>query len=160
MFPLVAERQAGICLMHMRGEPGTMQADPRYDDVVGEVESYLLERARAAERAGIAAARVLIDPGIGFGKTLDHNLALLRSLSRFTRHGYPVLLGVSRKRFLGAITGRAVHDRGDATTAAVALGAVAGAAVVRVHDVSSAVDAVCVAAAWGQGLGNADRVES
>ncbi|MHC4954858.1 MAG: dihydropteroate synthase [Planctomycetota bacterium] len=148
MLPLVAERGAGICLMHMRGEPGTMQADPQYDDVVGEVEAYLLERAQAAERAGIPAHRVLIDPGIGFGKTLDHNLALLRALPRFARHGYALLVGVSRKRFLGAITGRAVEQRGDATTAAVTLSAAAGAAIVRVHDVGAAVDSVSVAAAW------------
>ncbi|MHC4940179.1 MAG: dihydropteroate synthase [Planctomycetota bacterium] len=144
MIPLVRERGAGICLMHMRGEPGTMQDAPRYDDVVGEVEAYLLERAEAA--AGIDP--ILLDPGIGFGKTLQHNLALLAALPRLAAHGYPLLLGVSRKRMLGDLTGRGVDARGDATTAAVTRCARGGAAVVRVHDVGPAFDAVRIAAAW------------
>ena len=147
MLPLVAERRAAICLMHMRGEPGTMQADPRYGDVVGEVEAYLLERAAAAEDAGIPRARILLDPGIGFGKTLEHNCALLRALPRLAAHGYALLLGVSRKRFLGDLTGRPTRERAHATTAAVTLCAEAGAALVRVHDVGPAVDAVRIAAA-------------
>jgi len=144
MIPLVRERGAGLCLMHMRGEPGTMQDAPRYDDVVGEVEAYLLERADAAARI----EPLLLDPGIGFGKTLAHNLALLAALPRLAAHGHPLLLGVSRKRFLGDLTGHGVGGRGDATVAAVTRCALAGAAVVRVHDVGPAFDAVRIAAAW------------
>jgi dihydropteroate synthase len=149
MFPVVAAHGAGVVCMHMRGEPGTMQQDPRYADVIGEVEGFLLARAGAAEAAGVARDRILIDPGIGFGKTLLHNLALLRALPRLASHGLPVLVGPSRKSFLGRITGREVADRGAATTAAVALCAFeGGAAVVRVHDVPAARDAVAVALAW------------
>jgi len=148
LLEAVAGAGAGVVLMHMRGEPATMQEDPRYDDVVGEVEGFLLGRAAAAEAAGVARARILIDPGIGFGKTLEHNLELLRATPRLASHGYPVLLGVSRKRFLGAVTGRAVDSRAPATIAAVALGAAAGAAVVRVHEVAGIFDAVRVAGAW------------
>jgi dihydropteroate synthase len=148
MFGQVAEAGAGICLMHMRGDPRTMQQAPEYADVVTEVEAYLLERAEAAKRAGIAPDRILIDPGIGFGKTLAHNLALLGATARLASHGYPLLLGVSRKSFLGLVTGRGVAERRSATLAAVALGAREGAAVVRVHDVPECFDAVRVAAAW------------
>jgi dihydropteroate synthase len=147
MFPLVAERGAGLVLMHMLGEPGTMQQSPEYEDVVSEIEAFLLERAAAAEQAGVPRDRILIDPGIGFGKTLEHNLALIRALPRLGGHGYPVLVGVSRKRFLGDVTGRDVAERKDATTAAVALCARLGAAVVRVHDVGAALDSVKVAQA-------------
>ena len=147
MLPLVAERRAGICLMHMRGEPGTMQADPRYDDVVGEVEAYLLDRAVAAHAAGIPRDRILLDPGIGFGKRVEHNCALLRALPRLAAHGYALVLGVSRKRFLGDLTGRPTQARAHATTAAVTLCAEAGAALVRVHAVGPALDAVRIAAA-------------
>ncbi|MHC4161985.1 MAG: dihydropteroate synthase [Planctomycetota bacterium] len=149
MFPAVAACGAGVVCMHMRGEPGTMQRDPRYADVVGEVEDFLLARAEAAEAAGVARDRILIDPGIGFGKTLSHNLALLQALPRLAGHGLPVLVGPSRKSFLGRITGREGADRRDATTAAVALCAFeGGAAVVRVHDVPAARDAASVALAW------------
>jgi dihydropteroate synthase len=148
LLAATADHNAGLVLMHMRGDPATMQADPRYEDVVAEVEAYLLERAAAAEAAGVARGRILIDPGIGFGKRLDHNLALLHALPRFAATGYPVLVGVSRKRFLGELTDRPVGLRGDATTAAVTLCARAGAAVVRVHDVGAALDAVKVASAW------------
>ena len=148
LLAAVAGAGAGIVLMHMRGEPATMQADPHYDDVVGEVEAFLLDRARAALGAGIARERILIDPGIGFGKTLEHNLALLGATHRLAAHGHPVLVGVSRKRFLGALTGREVDARGPATVAAVTLAASAGAAVVRVHEVAPNFDAVRVAGAW------------
>jgi len=148
MFPLVAARGAALVLMHMRGDPRTMQTDPRYGDVVAEVEAFLLVRARAAVEAGVAAERILLDPGIGFGKNLEHNLALLAALPRLAKHGYPLLAGVSRKRFLGELTGRAVGDRGPATIAAVALAVFHGAAVVRVHEPLPALDAVRVAAAW------------
>jgi dihydropteroate synthase len=147
MFPLVADRGAGLVLMHMLGEPGSMQNHPEYGDVVSETEAFLLERAAAAEEAGVPRDRILIDPGIGFGKILEHNLALIRALPRLGGHGYPVLMGVSRKRFLGDLTGREVTERRDATTAAVALCARLGAAVVRVHDVKAALDSVKVAQA-------------
>ena len=148
MFPAVAAHGAGVVCMHMRGEPGTMQGDPRYADVVSEVEAFLLGRAEAAEAAGVARDRIVIDPGIGFGKTLAHNLALLRALPRLAGHGLPVLVGPSRKSFLGQITGREVADRQDATTAAVTLCAFHGATVVRVHDLPAARDAAAVALAW------------
>jgi len=149
MFPVVAAHGAGVVCMHMRGEPGTMQEDPSYADVVGDVEGFLLARAEAAEAAGVARDRILIDPGIGFGKTLAHNLALLRALPRLAGHGLPVLVGPSRKSFLGQVTGRQVGDRQDATTAAITLCAFeGGAAVVRVHDVPAARDAAAVALVW------------
>jgi dihydropteroate synthase len=138
--------------MHMKGEPRTMQDAPRYEDVVAEVEAFLLARAEGAAGAGVSRDRILIDPGIGFGKGTTHNLALLAALPRLAAHGWPVLVGVSRKSFLGAVTGRDLGDRRDATTAAVALAAFRGAAVVRVHDVRAARDAVAVARALGQGL--------
>ena len=147
-FPVAARHGAGLVLMHMRETPATMQQEPRYDDVVGEVEAYLLRRAAAAETAGVAHDAILLDPGIGFGKTLEHNLALLRSLPRLAGHGYPLLVGTSRKSFLGRLTGRAVGERGDATTASVALAAQGGAAVVRVHEVAAALDAAKIAAGW------------
>ncbi len=150
MFPVAAEAGAGLILMHMRGDPQTMQQGPRYEDVVGEVEGYLLRRASDAEAAGVARNRILIDPGIGFGKSVEHNLALLRAMPRLAGHGYPVVCGVSRKSFLGRLTGREVEQRRDATTAAVALCAFHGAAVVRVHDVSAGIDAVRLAAAWNR----------
>ncbi len=152
MLPLVAARGAGIVLMHMRGEPGTMQQAPVYRDVVGEVEDFLLSRAEDAAAAGVPRDRILLDPGIGFGKLPEHNLALLGALPRLAAHGWPVVVGVSRKRFLGDVTGRAVNDRRDGTTAAVALAAFRGAAVVRVHDVPPARDAVLVARAYRHGL--------
>jgi dihydropteroate synthase len=149
MFPAVAAHGAGVVCMHMRGEPGTMQQGPSYADVVPEVEGILLARAGAAEAAGVARDRILIDPGIGFGKTLAHNLALLRALPRLAGHGLPVLVGPSRKSFLGQVTGREVGDRQDATTAAITLCAFeGGAAVVRVHDVPAARDAAAVALVW------------
>ena len=136
MFDLAARRGVPIVLMHMRGEPRTMQDDPRYDDVAAEVLAFLLDRAQAAESAGIARDRIVIDPGIGFGKTLEHNLALLRDLTRFVQSGYPVMLGASRKRFLGEITGEHDPQRRDAATAATtALAVAAGVQLIRVHDV-------------------------
>ena len=149
-FGVAAGHGAGLVLMHMRRTPATMQQEPRYDDVVAEVETFLLGRAAAAVAAGVAHDRILIDPGIGFGKTLEHNLALLRALPRLAGHGYPLLVGTSRKSFLGTLTGRAVDGRGDATTASVALAAHAGAAVVRVHEVAAGLDAVKIAAAWAK----------
>jgi dihydropteroate synthase len=152
LLEAVAGAGAGILLMHMRGEPGSMQDDPRYRDVVGEVEAFLLARARAAEAAGIPRERILLDPGIGFGKTSAHNWALLRALPRLAGHGYPLAVGLSRKRFLGDATGRAVSERRDATVAAGALAAFHGAAMLRVHDVPAGVDAAEIAARWRGGI--------
>jgi len=152
MFPLVAARGAGMVLMHMLGDPATMQQAPRYGDVVKEVEDFLLARAEAAAAAGVPRDRILIDPGIGFGKRLPENLKLLAALPRLAAHGWPVVIGVSRKSFLGELTGRATPERRDGTTAAVALAAFHGAAVVRVHDVGPARDAVAVARAYRSSL--------
>lgn len=138
MAPLVAERSAGVVIMHMQGEPRTMQDNPHYDDVVGEVRDYLLARAHLAEEAGVSRERIAIDPGIGFGKTFEHNLALLRGLRVLVDTGYPVLLGASRKAFLGRILGGSVPapERDPATGATVALAIEQGVAIVRVHNVA------------------------
>lgn len=142
MFPLVADRGAGICLMHMQGEPGTMQDDPRYGDVVSDVIAFLEARMEAAVRAGVPERAIVLDPGIGFGKTVGHNLALLRGLGAIAALGRPVLVGVSRKGVIGALTGRDVGDR-LAGSIGAGLAAVAnGAAVLRVHDVAETVDAL------------------
>ena len=144
---LVAEAGVDCCLMHMQGEPRTMQDSPRYDDVVSEVAAFLQERAAFAISEGIAPERIQLDPGIGFGKTLEHNLELLRRLGEIAALGFPVVVGVSRKRFLGAITGRDVAaDRVAATVAANVLAYERGAAVFRVHDVEQTVDGLRVAA--------------
>jgi len=152
LLEATAAHEAGLVLMHMRGDPRTMQAEPRYDDVVAEVEAHLLECADTAMAAGVRRDSILLDPGIGFGKTLAHNVALLAATPRLAGHGFPLVLGVSRKSFLGALTGRPVDERDEATAAANALGAYAGAAVVRVHDVAAGLDAVRVAAAWRSAL--------
>jgi len=138
---------AGICLMHMQGEPRTMQAAPHYGDVVGEVKSFLQERMAAAASAGIAGARVAIDPGFGFGKTVEHNLELLRRLPELVELGVPVLVGLSRKSTLGAITGRPATGRLAASIAAALLAVQRGATIVRVHDVAATRDALAVLAA-------------
>ena len=140
----VATSQAAVCLMHMRGEPRTMQADPHYDDVVEEVRSFLLDRVCACESAGIARRRIVIDPGFGFGKTLGHNLALLRHLDRFVETGLPVLAGLSRKSMLGLITGKPVGERIHGSVAAALLAVQRGARIVRVHDVAATRDALAV----------------
>lgn len=142
MFPLVAERGAGMCLMHMKGEPATMQDDPRYDDVVDEVAAFLEARMRAAVDAGVREDAIVLDPGIGFGKTADHNLALLAGLPRIAALGRPVLVGVSRKGVIGALTGREVGDRLPGSIGAGLAAVQAGAAVLRVHDVAETVDAM------------------
>jgi len=141
---IVAESGAGVVLMHMRGTPGTMQENPRFEDVVREVRDELARMIEAAESRGIPRSRIAIDPGIGFGKTFDQNLALLRDLEAFGVLGCVVLVGTSRKGFLGKLTGRPVEARAFASVAS-ALGAVAGgASVVRVHDVGPTVDALRV----------------
>ena len=135
LLPLVAATGVDLILMHMRGTPATMQANPVYADVVAEVSAFLTDRLAAAEAAGVNPARVLFDPGIGFGKTTDHNLRLLRALPHLAALGRPVVTGTSRKGFIGRITGEPIHDRTYGTAATVAWAATHGAAVVRVHDV-------------------------
>jgi dihydropteroate synthase len=134
-----------VCIMHMQGKPRDMQQAPRYDDVVSEVAGFLLERARACESAGLSRGRIVIDPGFGFGKTLEHNLQLFRAIPRFCETGYPVLVGVSRKTMLGGLTSRPVEKRAAGSVAAAMLAAQQGAAIVRVHDVAETVDAFKVA---------------
>jgi dihydropteroate synthase len=147
MAEVVAASGAQCCLMHMAGTPRTMQDDPRYGDVVDEVAAFLEERLAAAVAAGIAEERVLLDPGIGFGKTVEHNLELLRRLDELVALGRPVVIGTSRKRFLGSLTGRPVTERVAATIASNVLAFARGAEVFRVHDVAPVVDALAVAAA-------------
>ena len=144
-----AELGCGVVLMHMQGEPRTMQADPRYDDVVEEVRAFLAERADAAITAGVARERIWLDPGVGFGKRLEHNLALIRGLDRIAELGFPVVLGVSRKRFIQAVdpSAEAATDRLGDSLAAALEGADRGAAVLRVHDVRETVQALKVRAA-------------
>ncbi len=140
-----AELKVPVCLMHMQGEPGTMQDDPHYDDVVGEVHRFLAERVFACEMSGIDKRRVLVDPGFGFGKTLEHNLALLRALERFRDLGGGVFVGVSRKSMVGTLTGRKGGAERAAGSAAAAMIAVQrGAMIVRVHDVAATRDALNV----------------
>jgi dihydropteroate synthase len=144
---LVADRKVDCCLMHMLGEPRTMQDDPRYDDVVDDVKAFLEERVTAAIGAGIAEERIQVDPGIGFGKTLEHNLELLRRLDELTTLGRPIVIGTSRKSFLGRLTGRDVTERVPATVATTVIAYERGARVFRVHDVAATADALAVAAA-------------
>ena len=144
----VTNSDVGICLMHMQGEPRTMQAQPRYGDVVGEVRDFLAGRVAACEAADIAKERLLIDPGFGFGKTVEHNYTLLRELRRFDELGVPVLAGMSRKSMLGAITGQPNGvARMPASVAAVVLAVERGARIVRVHDIAATKDALAVFAA-------------
>lgn len=133
---LLAGYEAAICLMHMQGEPGTMQRNPLYGDVVSEVWAFLHARARIAEQSGIGRSRILLDPGFGFGKTLDHNLALLRTLETGTRGDYPVLVGMSRKSFLGHLTGQGTGDRLVPSVAAALVAVSRGVWMLRVHDVA------------------------
>lgn len=142
-----AEAGAAVCLMHMQGEPATMQDDPSYGDVVAEVRDFLRARAAACVAAGIARERICIDPGIGFGKRVEHNLALLARLDELAGLGFPVLLGVSRKSLIGIITGRPAGSRLAGSVAFAALAVARGAAIVRAHDVAATLDAVKAAAA-------------
>ena len=141
---LVAASRAGVCLMHMQGAPGTMQKDPHYADVVLEVAEFLAERVAAAEAAGIALNRIAVDPGFGFGKTLEHNLELLRRLGELVVPGLPLLVGLSRKSVLGLLTGRGAPERVHAGIAANVLAVERGARIVRVHDVAATRDALAV----------------
>jgi dihydropteroate synthase len=148
MAGIVAESGADCCLMHMLGEPRTMQDDPRYDDVVDDVRAFLEQRVEFAVREGVREERIMVDPGIGFGKTLDHNLELLRRLDRIATIGFPVVIGTSRKSFLGRLTGREdPHERVAATVATTVLALERGASVFRVHDVAPTRDALAVATA-------------
>jgi dihydropteroate synthase len=140
-----------VCLMHMRGQPGTMQASPAYVDVVAEVSAFLQERVDACVAAGIPRERLLLDPGFGFGKTLQHNLALLAGLGELHRQELPLVVGISRKSMIGALTGREVQDRLAGSLAAAVLAVDRGARVVRVHDVAPTVDALRVAWALHSG---------
>ncbi len=140
----VAGSEAALCVMHMRGEPRTMQSMPQYDDVVAEVGAFLAERVAALATAGVAPERIVIDPGFGFGKTLEHNLELLRGIPELLESGFPVLVGMSRKSMLGTITGRPVDQRTIASVAAALLAVGLGARIVRVHDVAATKDAFAV----------------
>jgi dihydropteroate synthase len=145
MVRLAASCDAGVCVMHMLGAPGTMQDNPRYDDVVSEVGGYLMAQAAMLEAAGVARERIAIDPGIGFGKTLEHNLELLRATDELASLGYPLLIGASRKRFIGQIT--SVEEPADRLGGSIATAlyvAELGAAVIRVHDVAPTVQALAV----------------
>jgi len=142
-----------VCLMHMQGEPATMQREPRYGDVVAEVRAFLAARVAAAEAAGIANERLVIDPGFGFGKTSGHNLELLRNLDRIAEIGPPVMAGLSRKSSLGAIAGRGPGERLAASLAAALLAVQHGARILRVHDVGATRDALAVLAATESGRG-------
>ena len=145
MAKLAAENQLPVVLMHMRGKPATMQIKPTYKNVVTEVLQFLLERAKKAQQFGIAKERIFIDPGIGFGKTLEHNLLLLRNIDRFVATDYRVLIGTSRKSFIGKLTSKEnPQDRIFGTAATVALCAAAGVSIVRVHDVTEMLEVVKV----------------
>jgi dihydropteroate synthase len=147
MGEVVAGSGAALCLMHMKGEPKTMQDDPRYDDVVAEVADFLRRRIAVAVDAGVPQGRVCIDPGIGFGKTMAHNVRLLSELDVICAIGPPVVVGTSRKRFIGAITGREESDRVAGTVATSVMALAKGASIFRVHDVRDNRDALDVAAA-------------
>ena len=141
---VVARAECAVCLMHKKGEPATMQQEPRYDDVALEVFSYLKDRVAACERAGIARERIVIDPGFGFGKTVEHNFELLRGLPGLAQLGLPLLAGWSRKSSLGKITGREPQERLAGSLAAALLALQRGARILRVHDVKETRDVIAV----------------
>jgi len=138
------EQQCGIVLMHMQRDPQTMQFDPEYVDVIAEVKLFLQERAKLLEEQGVAQNRIAIDPGFGFGKSLEHNLNMLANFDQFSRLGYPVLAGISRKSMLGKLTGRDTNERVAPSVAAAILAADRGARIIRVHDVQETVDSLKV----------------
>ena len=144
MTEVVAQSSAGVVIMHMQGTPSTMQIKPEYEDVVGEVISFFHRRIQTAVQAGIAKERIAVDPGIGFGKTLEHNLTILRNLNKFAELGCALLIGTSRKRMIGDITGRPVGERTAGSVASALHAAWHGAQVVRVHDTAATVDAIRV----------------
>jgi dihydropteroate synthase len=139
---IISRNNCAVCLMHMKGDPRTMQRDPYYDDVAGEVRAFLRERTEAARAAGIAAERIVVDPGFGFGKTVQHNLVLLKRLKDLS--GYPLVAGLSRKSTLGKLTGRPVEDRLAGSLAMALLALQGGATILRVHDVKETRDVVAV----------------
>ncbi len=141
------ELQRPVCLMHMQGQPRTMQQEPAYDDVVAEVTGFLAERVRTCVAAGLAEDRIIVDPGFGFGKTPRHNIELLSNLRQLRSVGRPILVGLSRKSTLGELTGRDVGERVPASIAAAVIAVMGGAKIVRAHDVRETVDALRVAAA-------------
>jgi dihydropteroate synthase len=142
MARVVSESGAAVVLMHMQGVPRTMQRAPRYGDVVKEVRAFLADRIQAADAAGISQKRIILDPGIGFGKLLEHNLTLLAHLTMLTDLGRPVLVGLSRKGFIGQILGQSVRERLFGTAAAVAMAVQQGVAILRVHDVEAMRDVI------------------
>lgn len=144
MTEVVAQSSAGVVIMHMQGTPATMQIKPEYEDVVSEVISFFHHRIQTAVQAGIAKERIAVDPGIGFGKTLEHNLTILRNLNKFAELGCALLIGTSRKRMIGDITGRPVGERTSGSVASALHAAWSGAQVVRVHDTAATVDAIRV----------------
>jgi dihydropteroate synthase len=146
---VVAASEAAVCLVHMQGDPRTMQNEPRYADVLGEVRGFLRERAAACEAAGIARSRIAVDPGFGFGKTLEHNLALLRGIPTLASDDVPLVAGLSRKRMIGTLTGRAEGERMAGSIALAVIAALNGARILRAHDVRETVDALRIAAAVG-----------
>jgi dihydropteroate synthase len=157
MVDVVAETGAGLVLMHMQGTPETMQQAPYYDDVVAEIAQFLSERARFAMHHGVAKERIVLDPGIGFGKTLHHNLDLLANLHAFAQLGFPLLVGPSRKGFIGQLTQQSVERRAWGTAGAVALAVQQGANILRVHDVGPMKDVVRVASAVARRMPTAVR---
>jgi len=141
---VAAHPNCGVCLMHMQGEPRTMQSQPLYQNVVHEVKAALVAQAQLLERLGVKHARISLDPGLGFGKTLEHNYQLLHGLAQFVKSGYPVVIGASRKSMIGAVTGKSVDQRLSGSIAAALAGVARGAAVLRVHDVDATRDALKV----------------
>ena len=148
-----AELKVPVCLMHMQGEPRTMQQDPHYDDVISDVRRFLAERIFACQMSGIDKKRIVVDPGFGFGKTLEHNLTLLRGLDQFAALGVPLLVGLSRKAMIGVLTGRENHaDRAVGSAAAALIAVQRGAMIVRVHDVAATRDVLAVWEAVASGI--------
>ncbi len=149
---VVRYADCGLCIMHMQGEPRTMQAHPKYEDVVSEVKDYLVGQARQLEALGVERHRICLDPGCGFGKTVEQNFVLLAQLDKLVMQGYPVLLGVSRKSMIGAVTGQPVGQRLPGSLAAALAGVARGAKVLRVHDVAATRDALNVWRAVFEGI--------
>ncbi|WP_169930150.1 dihydropteroate synthase [Pseudidiomarina aestuarii] len=143
----IAASQVDVCLMHMQGEPRTMQHEPSYDDVASDVKTFLSDRVRACSEAGIDSSRIFLDPGFGFGKSIRHNYQLLQRLQAFHELGLPLLIGMSRKSMLGQVTGRDVAERLSASIAAATIAAMKGARIIRVHDVRETVDAMKIVVA-------------
>jgi dihydropteroate synthase len=151
---VAAATRAGVCLMHMQGEPRTMQDSPHYNDVVAEVIAFLLHQRQACVAAGVAADAIVVDPGIGFGKRLEHNLALLKELPRFAALDAPLLIGVSRKKMIGEILGKPMAERLHGGLGLAALAVIHGARIIRTHDVGPTRDAICSVTAVLQGMGS------